>query len=329
MDRAALAFGPAEIGLWRMTSGAATLAAYCLYTRKWSWLTPTEWRQLAIVAFFCNAYPYVVQPFAMQSTGEHGFIGMMVTLVPIATIAAVALMLRQWPTPRQWIGVLGGLGCAALIVFDGSERGIAPWLLAMALSSPVSYAIGNTYLKWKLAHLPTAPLTVLFLLMGAAFVVPFEFIPPLRDALHLGPPAEPQQFSFAPQLAAAPRRRQHRRRDLALRLARPNAGPPLRRHGHLRRPDDRPPLGPIRWRTPHQPPTRRHRRGPRDGRHRPVASGETDRRAAPPNLPPDGSVSLLASRKLAAAPRDHRSRLFSVIQHLATRSSAFLCPTPG
>jgi drug/metabolite transporter (DMT)-like permease len=197
MDRAALAFGPAEIGLWRMISGAATLAAYCLYTRKWSWLTATEWRQLAIVAFFCNAYPYVVQPFAMQSTGEHGFIGMMVTLVPIATIASVALMLRQWPTPRQWIGVLGGLGCAALIVFDGSERGIAPWLLALALSSPVSYAIGNTYLKWKLAHLPTAPPTGLFLLMGAAFVVPFEFIPPLRDALRLGPPAEPQQFSFA------------------------------------------------------------------------------------------------------------------------------------
>ena len=89
MDRAALAFGPAEIGLWRMISGAATLAAYCLYARKWSWLTATEWRQLAIVAFFCNAYPYVVQPFAMQSTGEHGFIGMMVTLVPIATIASI------------------------------------------------------------------------------------------------------------------------------------------------------------------------------------------------------------------------------------------------
>ena len=28
----------------------------------------------------------------MRSTGEHGFIGMMVTLVPIATIAAVAVM---------------------------------------------------------------------------------------------------------------------------------------------------------------------------------------------------------------------------------------------
>ncbi|QDT74894.1 DMT family transporter [Lacipirellula limnantheis] len=197
MHRAALAFGPAEIGLWRMTSGAATIAVYCLYARKWTWLTAAEWRQLAIVAFFCNAYPYVVQPFAMRSTGEHGFIGMMVTLVPIATIAAVAVMLRQWPSPRQWFGVLGGLGCAALIVFDGTERGIAPWLLAMALSSPISYAIGNTYLKWKLSHLSTAPLTVMFLLLGAAFVVPFEYIAPLRDALHLGPPSQPQQCSFA------------------------------------------------------------------------------------------------------------------------------------
>ena len=197
MHRAALAFGPAEIGMWRMTSGALTLAAYCLIKKQWTWLTPTEWRQLAIVAFFCNAYPYVVQPFAMKSTGEHGFIGMMVTLVPIATIIATAAMLRQWPTPRQWFGVLGGLVCAALIVFDGSERGIAPWLLALALSSPVSYAIGNTYLKWKLAHLQTAPLTVLFLLLGAALVVPFEFIPALRDGMQLGPPAEPQHFWYA------------------------------------------------------------------------------------------------------------------------------------
>lgn len=197
MDRAALAFGPAEIGLWRMTSGAATLGAYCLLTRKWTSLTATEWRQLAIVAFFCNSYPYVVQPFAMQATGEHGFIGMLVTLVPIATIAAVALMLRQWPTPRQWIGVLGGLVCAGLIVFDGTERGMAPWLLALALSSPISYAIGNTYLKRTLAHLPTAPLTTLFLLMGAAMVLPFEFIPQVQDAMNLGPPAEPQQFWFA------------------------------------------------------------------------------------------------------------------------------------
>lgn len=197
MDRASLAFGPAEIGMWRMTSGAVTLAAYCLLKRQWTRLTPTEWRQLVIIAFFCNAYPYVVQPFAMQSTGEHGFIGMMVTLVPIATIIAVAIMLRQWPTPRQWFGVLGGLGCAALIVFDGTERGIAPWLLALALSSPVSYAIGNTYLKWKLSHLPTAPLTVLFLLMGAALVVPFEFIPALREGMQLGPPETPQHFWYA------------------------------------------------------------------------------------------------------------------------------------
>jgi drug/metabolite transporter (DMT)-like permease len=168
-----------------------------LIKKKWTWLTPTEWRQLAVVAFFCNAYPYVVQPFAMKSTGEHGFIGMMVTLVPIATIIATAAMLRQWPTPRQWIGVLGGL---AVRRADRVRRLRARHRAVAAgprISSPVSYAIGNTYLKWKLAHLPTAPLTVLFLLMGAAFVVPFEFISPLRDALRLGPPAEPQQFSFA------------------------------------------------------------------------------------------------------------------------------------
>ncbi len=170
--------------------------------------------------------PTSSSPFAMQSTGEHGFIGMMVTLVPIATITAVAVMLRQWPTPRQWIGVLGGLGCRAdrLRRLGARHRRLAarssPSVRRLATPSATPTSSGSS------SHLPTAPLTVLFLLMGAALVVPFEFIPALRDGMHLGPPDEtPQHFWYRPRLAVAPGRRQHRRRDLALRLARPNAGP--------------------------------------------------------------------------------------------------------
>jgi drug/metabolite transporter (DMT)-like permease len=194
MERATHAYGPAAIGFWRMTSGAVTLALYCLIRRKWLRLAPRDWIHLGIVALLCNSYPYVVQPYAMQATGEHGFIGMLVTLVPIATIAAAALMLRQWPTPRQWIGVVGGLCCAALIVLDGTDRGMSPALLALALSSPVSYALGNTYLKWKLDDYPPAPLTTVFLAAGAVLVAPFAFAPPLRDALYLAGPAVPRDM---------------------------------------------------------------------------------------------------------------------------------------
>jgi drug/metabolite transporter (DMT)-like permease len=196
MDRAGEAFGPAAIGAGRMIGGATTLALYCLATRKWIRLSQTDWLQLALVAALANAWPYVIQPYVMQQAGEHGFFGMMVTLVPIATILAAGLMLEQWPTPRQWIGVVGGLLCAALIVSDGSARGMQPWLLALAMSTPISYAFGNTFMKWKLSHLPTAQLSTLFLGLGALFVLP-ALLPPVERALQLNGPESPRQWSLA------------------------------------------------------------------------------------------------------------------------------------
>jgi drug/metabolite transporter (DMT)-like permease len=196
MDRAGQAFGPAEIGAGRMIGGAATLALYCLATRKWIKLSRTDWQRLAIVAALSNAWPYVIQPYVMQQAGEHGFFGMMVTLVPIATIFAAGVMLKQWPSTRQWIGVVGGLLCAVLIVSDGSARGMQPWLLALAISTPVSYAFGNTFMKWKLSHLPTAQLSTLFLGLGALFVLPV-LLPPVESSLQLDGPESPHHWPLA------------------------------------------------------------------------------------------------------------------------------------
>jgi drug/metabolite transporter (DMT)-like permease len=196
MDRAGHAFGPAAIGAGRMVGGAMTLAIYCIVTKRWIRLSPLDWSRLALVALLANSWPYVIQPFVMQQAGEHGFFGMMVTLVPIATIAAAGLMLGDWPSTRQWIGVIGGLMCAALIVWDGTARGMQPWLLALAISTPISYAFGNTFMKWKLSHLPTAQLATLFLALGAAFVLPVA-MSPLQDSLHLGGPESPSDWSIA------------------------------------------------------------------------------------------------------------------------------------
>jgi drug/metabolite transporter (DMT)-like permease len=196
MDRAGDYFSPAAIGAGRMIGGATTLALYCLANRNWIKLSRSDWLHLSVVAALCNAWPYVIQPYVMQRAGEHGFFGMMVTLVPIATIFAAGLMLRHWPTPRQWIGVVGGLFCAALILADGSARGMQPALLALAVSTPVSYAFGNTFIKWKLSRLPTAQLSTLFLGLGALFVLP-ALTPPIAHALHLGSPDSPQRFQLA------------------------------------------------------------------------------------------------------------------------------------
>lgn len=197
MDRASQALGPVDIAIGRMALGAATLAVYCGATRQWARFTAREIGELAAVSFLANSWPYVVQPFVMHRAGEHGFFGLMVAFVPLATIAASIPMLGVWPTKRQFLGVLGGLACAALIMWDGADRGISPGLLALAISTPITYAFGNTYIKMRFTHYPSAPFTALFLALGAALLVPLEFMPSLLERLYLARPAQPHDWPLA------------------------------------------------------------------------------------------------------------------------------------
>jgi drug/metabolite transporter (DMT)-like permease len=197
MDRAAHAFGPIAIGMGRMIGGAAAIAIYCLVKRQWAPITWRDLPHLTIAALLANVYPYVIQPYVMLKAGEHGFTGMMVAFVPLLTIAVSIPMLGVWPTSRQLVGVAGGLVCTALIVWDGTQRGLSPGVLALALSTPLSYALGNTYIKWKLVHLPAAPLTVAYLAIGAATLLPFVLAPELLDRLQLGGPANPHDYPLA------------------------------------------------------------------------------------------------------------------------------------
>ncbi|HMO85914.1 MAG TPA: DMT family transporter, partial [Lacipirellulaceae bacterium] len=126
MDRAAQAFGPLAIGMGRMAGGAAVLALYCAIAGRWVRPSRTDLGRLVLVALLANVWPYVVQPYVMQRAGEHAFFGMLVAFVPLATMGVSAPMLGVWPTPRQLIGVLGGLACMALVVHDGTHRGMSP-----------------------------------------------------------------------------------------------------------------------------------------------------------------------------------------------------------
>jgi drug/metabolite transporter (DMT)-like permease len=71
-----------------------------------------------------------------------------------------------------------------------------PWLLALAVSTPITYAFGNTFMKWKLSHLPTAQLSTLFLAIGAAAVIPVA-LSPLRESMHIDGPTSPRDWSLA------------------------------------------------------------------------------------------------------------------------------------
>lgn len=197
MDRALLAVGPVTVGVARLLGGAAVLVVFCLATGRWTKFRRSDWLHMTVVALLANAWPFVVQPFVMARADEHAFFGLMVTFVPIVTIVACAVMLGQRPTPRQLIGVLGGLACAWLVVLDGSQRGISTSTLALALTVPLAYAVGNTYIKWKLDHVPAAPLATVFLGIGGLLILPLALSSSTLTAVGMAGPSEPTGWPLA------------------------------------------------------------------------------------------------------------------------------------
>ncbi|MEM8943592.1 MAG: DMT family transporter [Planctomycetota bacterium] len=197
MDRAALALGPVSIALGRLLGGALLLGIVWWWSGPRVRISRSDWGHIFVVALLANSLPFVIQPYTMIQAGEHAYFGMMVALVPLATILVSIPMLGKWPTSRQLVGVLGGMACMYFAVQDGTARGISTWLLALALSVPIIYALGNTYVKWKLSHLPALPVTTLFLAMGGLLLLPLQLSPSLLAATELGGPAEPQSWPVA------------------------------------------------------------------------------------------------------------------------------------
>jgi drug/metabolite transporter (DMT)-like permease len=197
VDRASHALGPLAIGTCRLLGGALVLGLYWAWTRQRVRLTGRDWGNILLVAAMSNAWPFVVLPYVMTRANEHAYFGMMVSLVPLVTIVAAIPMLGIWPTPRQLVGVLGGLVCMAGVVFDGTQRGIPLGVLALGLTVPITYAVGNTYIKWKLDHLQSLPLTALFLGLGGLLLLPLLCWPRALAAAGLAGPAQPHDWPLA------------------------------------------------------------------------------------------------------------------------------------
>ena len=111
MDRASHALGAVSIGVIRLLGGALVLGVYWWVKRERVRIRRVDWWHIFVVAALANALPFVIQPYAMIQAGEHGYFGMMVALVPLATILASIPMLKIWPSRRQLVGVLGGIVC--------------------------------------------------------------------------------------------------------------------------------------------------------------------------------------------------------------------------
>lgn len=165
------AFGTIGTGWVRFLGGAAVLAIiWRLWPRPW----PFAWKDcwpLLLVGAVGNGWPFVIQPWLVIEYGS-GFIGMMVGFVPLVTVLAQIPMLGRYPSPRELIGVLGGLVCLVLLFADGLDRAV-PWTgLVLAASVPVAYAVSNTFVRRCYPNQSPLELTLAALVIAAIAIGP-------------------------------------------------------------------------------------------------------------------------------------------------------------
>jgi drug/metabolite transporter (DMT)-like permease len=190
VERVTHALGPVQIALWRFGCGVAVLGFIWWWTQPEYRPTRREWAVIALVALLFNAPPQIILPYLIHQGYGHSFFGPMVAPIPLITILVSVPMLGVFPTQRQLVGVLGGLACVWLIVDDGFDRGMSWGFMALTLSIPLSSALSNTVIKWKLGKVPAVPLTAGILAVAGLSLVPLELSPAASSALHLSNPPE-------------------------------------------------------------------------------------------------------------------------------------------
>lgn len=183
MKKAAVVFGPLTIGAGRVVGGAIVLGVLLGLAAHWRRRPAKKsmkpqlpgspevrvwpgkawtWRglgALCVVVVLGFVYPFSMQPYLIGRLGQSGFIGMMVCLVPLLTIVASVVLLRIWPSRRQWVGVVVGLSAMPVLFGVGRELGVSAWELVLAATVPTGYAFSNTWVKKTLGHWSPAALT--------------------------------------------------------------------------------------------------------------------------------------------------------------------------
>jgi len=171
MKKAALTFGPLTIAGLRCLGGALLLASVWKVFHRAAPPTRRQIPWLLATTVLGYGYPYAVQPYLVHRYGS-GFIGMMICFVPLLTVLFSMPMLRVFPTRWQVVGVLGGLGCMAVIMADGLRRDVPAAQLLFAFSVPASYALCNTLIKRHFTDLSPQVLALASMGLAALFVLP-------------------------------------------------------------------------------------------------------------------------------------------------------------
>lgn len=177
MKYALLSFGSVGVAAWRVVLGGLVLGVLW-WRQKIGWpFTRRDIVPVVLLSALGYAAPFVAQPFLIREVDRiagngSAFVGMMVCFVPLVTIVCSVPMLQRRPAVREVIGVIGGLGCMAVILADGLRSGVPVAYILLAFFVPVVYALTNVYVKRRFAETPTMALSCIFLAVASAILVP-------------------------------------------------------------------------------------------------------------------------------------------------------------
>jgi len=175
MKKAGFAFGPLSVGASSTFGGSLVLWVFWAIKRsKWQ-IHRRQFFPLALVAISGYMFPYAAQPFLVNLIG-HGFVGMVISLVPVLTIIVSIPMLRVYPSWIQLVGVLVGMVCLGLMVVDGLNRQAAPLYLLMAMAVPLCYAISNTLVQKYFQEIPAIVLAAIFMTSATILLTPLSLV---------------------------------------------------------------------------------------------------------------------------------------------------------
>ncbi|MFH2130965.1 MAG: DMT family transporter [bacterium] len=173
MKKAGFAFGPLTIAAGSTFGGAVVLWLFWAVTRGEWHIRRRHLLPLAFVSFFGYIWPYSAQPFLVNHIG-HGFIGVMVSLVPVLTIVASIPILGVFPSRTQLAGVLVGMFCIVLMVIDGMNRNAGLLYLVLAVSVPFCYAVSNTLVQKSFQEIPSIMLAAIFMTAATVCLIPLS-----------------------------------------------------------------------------------------------------------------------------------------------------------
>jgi drug/metabolite transporter (DMT)-like permease len=175
MKKAGFAFGPLSVGASSTFGGSLVLWGFWAIKRsKWQ-IHRRQVFPLAVVAISGYIFPYVAQPFLVNLIG-HGFVGMVISLVPVLTIVVSIPILQVFPSRIQLLGVLVGMICLGLMVADGLDRQATPFFLLMAMAVPLCYAISNTLVQKYFQAIPAIVLAAIFMTSATVLLTPLSLV---------------------------------------------------------------------------------------------------------------------------------------------------------